>query len=64
MQIDLPVCQYKVWTKLKVVASAANRSIDEVVCTITEKATTRAFSVILLKAATTAFTFKTLCGQL
>ena len=42
MQIDLPVCQYKVWTKLKVVASAANRSIGEVVCTITEKAPTRA----------------------
>ena len=58
MQIDVPVCQYKVWTKLKVVASAANRSIGEVVCTITEKAPTRAFS--WLKAATTTFTFKTL----
>ena len=58
MQIDVPVCQYKVWTKLKVVASAANRSIGEVVCTITEKAPTRAFS--WLKAPTSAFTFKTL----
>ena len=40
--------------------SAANRSIGYTTgCTITEKAPTRAFS--WLKAATTAFTFKTLC---
>ena len=39
--------------------SAANRSIGSTTgCTITEKAPTRAFS--WLKAATTAFTFKTL----
>ena len=40
-------------------SSAANRSIGSTTgCTITEKAPTRAFS--WLKAATTAFTFKTL----
>ena len=40
--------------------SAANRSIGSTTgCAITEKAPTRAFS--WLKAATTAFTFKTLC---
>ena len=39
--------------------SAANRSIGSTTgCTITEKVPTRAFS--WLKAATTAFTFKTL----
>ena len=39
--------------------SAVNRSIGSTTgCTITEKAPTRAFS--WLKAATTAFTFKTL----
>ena len=39
--------------------SAVNRSISSTTgCTITEKARTRAFS--WLKAATTAFTFKTL----
>ena len=42
-----------------IVFSAANRSIGSTTgCTITEKAPTRAFS--WLKAATTAFTFKTL----
>ena len=42
-----------------VLTSAANRSIGSTTgCTITEKAPTRAFS--WLKAATTAFTFKTL----
>merc|ERR1712242_670199 len=42
-----------------IITSAANRSIGSTTgCTITEKAPTRAFS--WLKAATTAFTFKTL----
>ena len=41
--------------------SAVYRSINEAVCTITEKAPTRAFS--WLKAATTAFTFKTVLGH-
>ena len=42
-----------------VITSAANRSIGSTTgCTITEKAPTRAFS--WLKAATTAFTLKTL----
>ena len=41
-------------------SSAVKRSIGSTTgCTITEKAPTRAFS--WLKAATTAFTFKTLC---
>ena len=41
------------------ISSAANQSIGSTTgCTITEKAPTRAFS--WLKAATTAFTFKTL----
>ena len=42
------------------ITSAVKRSIGSTTgCTITEKAPTRAFS--WLKAATTAFTFKTLC---
>ena len=41
----------------KIISAAANRLIGEV-CTITEKALTRAFS--WLKAPTSAFTFKTL----
>ena len=44
----------------KIRISAVNRSIGSTTgCTITEKAATRAFS--WLKAATTTFTFKTLC---
>ena len=42
---------------IKIITSASKRSIRRFV--ITEKAPTRAFS--WLKAATTAFTFKTLC---
>ena len=45
--------------KASEIASAANRSIGSTTgCTISDKALTRAFS--WLKAATTAFTFKTL----
>ena len=44
---------------VRVCASAANRSIGSTTgCTITEKASTRAFS--WLKVPTSAFTFKTL----
>ena len=48
----------QVWLRVKI--SAVKRSIGSTTgCTITEKAPTRAFS--WLKAATSAFTFKTLC---
>ena len=55
------VCQLEV-PRPRVLSSAVKRSIGFTTgCTITEKAPTRAFS--WLKAATTAFTFKTLLGH-